>query len=60
MAPPFSGVLTTVSFLSPQAHTVAGITEESSRAAQAAAIVTNQITLKFLTGFISLFTSRDE
>ena len=59
MLPPLSGVLTTVSFLSPQAQIVAGIAEASSSAAQVAMTATSQSSLRFLPNFIPLFTSRD-
>ena len=59
MVPPFSGVLTTVSFFSPQAQRGVGTAEDSRSAAQAAMTVTSQSSLRFRPNVIPLFTSRD-
>ena len=59
MVPPFSGVLTTVSFFSPQAQSGVGTAEDSRNAAQAAMTATSQSSLRFRPNVIPLFTSRD-
>lgn len=56
MEPPFSGVLTTVSFFSPQPQTVAGKAEDSRRAAQAAMTIVRQRSFRVLVDFISLLS----
>ena len=54
--PPLSGVLTTVSFFSPQPQTVAGKTEESSSDAQAAMTTAKQRSFRVLADFILLLS----